>query len=266
VSVLIVIAQNGIDDLSVELFTASPRAVLIGNTVGQFIGLGLLVWLWTRLHVRRPASFLRVRRSDLPLLFWSVAGLVMLFPVVQWLGSFSESLPWPDAIREFDQAQVALIEEMLGSGQTGVIFNLFTLAVTPALCEELMFRGYIQRQFERSIGVVWSIMLTGAIFGLYHIRFTQAIPLAVLGIYLAYVTWKTGSLWPAVAVHLANNGFAVIASAYVAADAELDMDAIEHMYMPWYLVVGGLMFFALIIRQMDRRSRELQAVQRGANV
>ena len=89
--------------------------------------------------------------------FFALAGLL---PVIQWLGEFNASLPLPEFLRSLEDAQLKLIEKILSS-DIWIGSTVFALAITPALCEELLFRGYLQRQFERSFGIFGGIVATG---------------------------------------------------------------------------------------------------------
>lgn len=230
------------------------RSLLTANTIGQILGLALPAYLLARLHSSRPLAILRVRTTDIGLVVIALIGLVALTPVIQWLGSINETIPLPEFIRRFEQSQMELIEQVLRA-DTGLAFNLVVLAITPAICEELLFRGYVQRQAERGAGIVAGILISGIVFGLYHIRLTQAIPLCVLGVYLAWLTWRTGSLWPAVAVHFTNNAIAVAIGAYVAKRPDFEMEDLESMEIPSYILALGLAIFAVSIVALQRLVR-----------
>jgi membrane protease YdiL (CAAX protease family) len=156
----------------------------------------------------------------------------------------NKALPLPESLRMFEQTQLELIRSVLEGG-LGVSFNLAMLALVPGICEELLFRGYAQRQFERAVGPAGGVLLSGVLFGAYHLRPSQLLPLVVLGVYLAYLTWRTGSLWPAVAAH---NGLAVLAARYARQHPEYDLQALETATMPWYavglgfVIVGGVLY------------------------
>jgi membrane protease YdiL (CAAX protease family) len=137
----------------------------------------------------------------------------------------------------------------------GFFFTLFTMAVTPALCEELFFRGYIQRQSERLFRT-WlpAILFTGIVFGLYHMRLTQAVPLSMLGVYMAYVVWVSNSLVPGILVHLLNNGFAVALGAYIAGSDTLSLQDIEAMEIPPLVIIVSAAAFALVMRIMHKQA------------
>lgn len=239
-----------------QLLEDNIRELIIGNSVGQVVGLGVVALLLTRLHTRDLWGYLRVRRTEGMLLGTALLGLVALTPVVQWLGAVNQSIPLPEAIRALEQSQMEMIEKVLEGG-LGVTFNLAMLAVVPALCEELLFRGYAQRQFERGMGVTGGVLCSGIIFGLYHLRLSQVLPLSALGIYLAYVTWRTGSLWPAVLVHFANNAFSVLAANYAAQQPDLDAQALETMQVPWYILIPSAVAFCVVMYFFHRYATTL---------
>lgn len=240
-----------------------PNVLMVANTVGQVFGIALPAYFFARMHSTRPWAFLRVRTPDRTLLVLALLGLVALVPVVQWLGQVSDGLPWPEAVRQFEQAQLELIEKVLNR-QIGLLPTLLMLAVTPAVCEELLFRGYFQRQAERGVGILWGIILSGVVFGLYHLRLTQALPLMVLGIYLAYLAWRSGSLWTSVVVHFANNAFAVFLGAYAARRPDLEASDLEKMEVPWFILLPALVFFLLFVYAIHQTARNALARRDGA--
>lgn len=85
------------------------------------------------------------------------------------------------------------------------------LAVVPAACEELFFRGYLQSALAAELSA-WRAIATSAIFfGVFHLLATQAFtlerlpPSAFLGLILGWVCWRTGSVWPGILIHLLHN-------------------------------------------------------------
>ena len=258
---LILLAVKGVDFNALgdagaiaRLLETNVQELIIGNSVGQILGLGAVAFLLARLHTTAIGSYLRLRPPNWVLVGIALVGLAALMPIVQWLGAVNQSLPLPDWAQAMEQSQMELIEQVLGGG-LGVPFNLLMLAVVPGICEELLFRGYVQRQFERGVGIAGGILLSGIIFGLYHLRLSQALPLSALGIYLAYLAWRTGSLWPAVIVHFANNAFAILVADYATERPELDAQALETMQVPWYILIPSVVAFAATMYVLHRLAR-----------
>lgn len=89
-----------------------------------------------------------------------------------------------------------------------LLLILSTVVVAP-LCEEIMFRGYVQRAYERRnpwIGIVAG----GVIFSLYHLRFQGAFALIPVAFALGFVAWRSDSLFPGILLHAAYNGIATV--------------------------------------------------------
>ncbi|PAP77274.1 CPBP family intramembrane glutamic endopeptidase [Rubrivirga marina] len=256
------LSQNGggePPDMTVilEQLTTNGRLMMIANTVGQLVGFGLFAWVVAKLHSPDAREYLRIRKPDGPGLGLAAVGWATLYPVVLWTGQLNERVPMPDWLHQLEQQQVDLLEGLLLGGDLSTMFLFVALALTPAICEELLFRGYLQRQVERGWGTAASIVLVGVLFGLYHLRLSQAIPLSLLGIYLGFVVWATGSLWAGFTVHLLNNGFAVLASAVVRDSPEMDLESLESMGVPWYVGLLGIALTAAVVKALLARRQSL---------
>ncbi|MDX1440433.1 MAG: CPBP family intramembrane glutamic endopeptidase, partial [Rubricoccaceae bacterium] len=225
--------------LMVEAFENNANLLLTANALGLLFGLGLVGWLAARLTSKNSLAFLRIRMPDIPNVALAIVGWLALLPGLFWLGGFNQRLPQPQWLEDLEQAQTDMLDAALMDPALGVVFLLITVALAPAICEEILFRGYLQRQVERKWGVLWSILLVGTLFGVFHLRLTQAAPLALLGCYFGYVTWVSGSLWTASIIHLLNNGVQVIAVVRARGSAELDMS--EPIGVAWYLGILSLL-------------------------
>jgi membrane protease YdiL (CAAX protease family) len=239
-----------------EAVQSDAFALFGGNAVGQVAGFFLFVVFVAWLHTPDVTSYLRVRRIDWQQLVLSGVGLVVLLPFVSWMGQVNASLPLPESLRAWDEQQAVLLEQVLGA-DLNVFYVLLVVALTPSVCEEVMFRGYLQRQVERRLGVMWSIVLVGLVFGLFHLRPTQVLPLATLGLYLGFAVWVTGSLWAGFVVHLLNNGLAVIVSDYAKRSPDVDPVALESLIVPWYLAILSALVGAGIAVLLLRRRQAL---------
>lgn len=98
--------------------------------------------------------------------------------------------------------------------ESSLVLNIIIIALFPAICEEILFRGFILSSFTQSknkksklLGVIFS----GILFGFMHIDFIRVIPTSILGIALGYSAYKTGSIFIPMIIHFINNALAVFA-------------------------------------------------------
>lgn len=232
-----------------ELLATYTRELITGNSLGQVLGLLPVALLFAFQHSRDVTGYLRLRRVDALTLGLAVAGIVAGQPVVQWLARVNQWI-LPDALAGFDADQLRLIEAVL-AGEFTWVFLVGTLALVPGLCEELLFRGYVQRQFERAAGPLLAVGFSGLVFGLYHLRPTHVLPLVAIGVYLAYLTWRTGSVVPSIVAHVVHNGIAVTATRFAEDDGGM-LETVRDVAPPWYAVVAGFVFFGAVVYVLDR--------------
>jgi uncharacterized protein len=93
----------------------------------------------------------------------------------------------------------------------GLLFNLFMMAMIPAIGEELVFRGLFQRLFtEWFKNYHWGIIASAAVFSAFHLQFYGFVPRMLLGVVFGYFLVWSGSLWLPIVAHFINNTFGVI--------------------------------------------------------
>ncbi|MCY3593659.1 MAG: CPBP family glutamic-type intramembrane protease [Bacteroidetes bacterium] len=216
-------------------------ALLGANAIGLALGLGGIAILASWLDSSQLTSYLRISRCTVKELVLCIVGFFCLLPIVLGLGIFNEQLPLPEFLQTLEEQQMEIVD-WLASGGGNFYLNLVFVAATPAIFEEVFFRGFVQRRAERGMGIVGGILFTGFLFGLFHLRLTQVLPLALLGCYLAYVTWHTGSLLIPVVLHFLNNGLSLVVSEWGSTSIS-DPESI-----PWSLIVGGALAFLICIR------------------
>jgi sodium transport system permease protein len=134
-----------------------------------------------------------------------IAGGTPLAWFLTWLQGFV--LPMP---REFLEG----MSDFLTAGTPGrVVWLLALVALTPAICEEFLFRGVLLAGTRRHLSPLKVILLNGLIFGAFHVpsaTIYRLLPSATLGILLAWVVLRTRSIWPGMLMHFVNNGSIVI--------------------------------------------------------
>jgi membrane protease YdiL (CAAX protease family) len=109
-----------------------------------------------------------------------------------------------------------ILPSMDGFGFVGV---LLTIAVLPAIFEELIFRGLLLKGMK-TFGTVGAVLLNGALFALYHQNPAQTMYQFCCGCAFAFVANRAGSILPTVISHFINNALIITLTKYGLADFE----------------------------------------------
>ncbi|MEN0062704.1 MAG: CPBP family glutamic-type intramembrane protease [Myxococcota bacterium] len=105
------------------------------------------------------------------------------------------------ALQQLEMADLPLWVPLLG------------FALLPGLAEELLFRGLLQGLLRQAtVPTLIRITLVAMAFGIMHLYLPRILPTAALGLVLGGVVARSGSLWPAMALHAFNNGLALLAA------------------------------------------------------
>src|SRR3989442_5390787 len=100
------------------------------------------------------------------------------------------------------------IKQLLGGGQP-LWWQLFLIGLLPAVCEELAFRGFILSGLLRRMSVPTAVILSGFLFGFFHMNPQQLLNATALGMILGVLATRSGSLLPGICFHFANNALAL---------------------------------------------------------
>ncbi len=231
------------------VFYETGAAALIGSldrtrlAVGLAGPLFLLLPLIAALRVTRlpPASTLGL--GPVPTgataagVFAVVAGVPAVLAVTGRMAK-----PSPALERFFD-------ELLRADSSAELVVVLIVAALIPAVSEEIVFRGWLQRGLERRLGGLAAIGVTATVFGVIH--GTSRAPTAIgFGLMLGWLAHRSGSVGPSVAAHVAVNSLAVaIANADLGravGDAGSSIDAVA---IPWgaALISAGLSALGFLV-------------------
>jgi membrane protease YdiL (CAAX protease family) len=188
------------------LFLALPTLWLVGLHTGYFSPTN-----------RENQDYLALRQPiSRGVMVWGMLGAIVLNPFLSYVGDvqvvvLSEGFGLREAVRQWKELFDDVVEKLASAKSIGeLIVVVGVVALTPAVCEELVFRGLLQRNFSRSMSAVGTVIWTGAIFGIYHLNPIQTLPLIAIGIYISYLRQSSGALWLCVAAHFAFNFFSVL--------------------------------------------------------
>ncbi len=146
--------------------------------------------------------------------------------------------------------------------------TLVAVAILPAICEELTFRGVLQPLFARWTGSAHvGIWISALLFSAIHLQFQGFLPRMILGAGLGYLVYYSGSLWPAIVAHFLNNAMAVCLAAWFGAEwVQEEMVAMGSWELSDYLTASVSLPIAWIgINWMRKRAVSAEGHPNTAN-
>jgi sodium transport system permease protein len=102
----------------------------------------------------------------------------------------------------------AQLLELIDRPSTAVV--IVAVAIVPAICEEVLFRGVLLRGLATRFFAPFAIAIAAAVFSLYHLRVVQLVPTFMLGLVLGYLALRADSVLPGMVAHFINNACALV--------------------------------------------------------
>lgn len=148
--------------------------------------------------------------------------LVLIFfagPFINFIGELNNSMVFPEWLAGIErwmkdaEESAAQITETFINVKTipALAFNIFMVAFLPAIGEELLFRGVIQRIFTNMTrNYHWGVWISAILFSALHMQFYGFVPRVLLGAIFGYMLVWSGSMWLPILGHFLNNAIAVI--------------------------------------------------------
>ncbi len=154
---------------------------------------------------------------------WQIYLLTLLLmlaslPLINWMVSVNDMMKLPEFLRGLEEwmkstekEATKLTEAFMQMPTVGsFLFNMLMIAILPAIGEEFMFRGLIQRLLKDWLGNIHlAIFISALLFSAMHMQFYGFFPRMVLGIMFGYMFYWTGSLWIPIFAHFIQNGLVV---------------------------------------------------------
>jgi membrane protease YdiL (CAAX protease family) len=177
---------------------AHARAGFVLSQVLFIVLPALLAIRWFYLDRRRVLPFGRPRPRVLAGALLGAAGLNHLLTAY---GAWQESVvPTPEPIRTLFEGLFAY------HGAADFALLLVVYSLVPAVCEEVLFRGFLQSGLMHHLGTpVRGIVVSALVFGLFHLNPWRFAGVFCLGVFLAWLRHESGSLVPPIAAHLLSN-------------------------------------------------------------
>ena len=247
---LVIIAKGDFNpdnlDQYLEKILKHPLGVPLFVLPGQMVFFGA-AFLAARLSPQPIRERLNLTVGWMPKWTWvlmALASPIAALPITLFLHFFPVE----------PSAQLKMLADLITS-QTGfsLVMTCLLISVLPAIVEELLFRGYLQSRLLQRWHPAAAIGLSALVFAIAHVDPMHAMGVFALGIWLGIVAWKSGSVYPAMLGHFANNLLGVLAAQFGDSDS-VGMDFTDVVI---FTVCGVLLMGSLVV-MFGRRPPEGQ--------
>lgn len=153
--------------------------------------------IWLRLDLRQTFSLRRPPALALvaaPLL--GVGCLILNMSLRGWLGIEG---PPPESMKGFAETIQAWPAPLL----------VLLIAILPALCEEILCRGFVLSGLRTEGGTAAAVIVSAIFFAALHLDPNRLLQTFLVGLVLAILVVRSGSIWPACLLHFVNNAGAL---------------------------------------------------------
>lgn len=206
-----------------DLESAPVNSLRLMTVAGQVLFILLPALLFAKWVYGDVSDIISVKLPEyLELILFSI-GIIILIPLLQsylyiqnyfieYIAANSEMV---NSIKNLFDSLNELVDKTYGNllkadSVPEMFFVIIVIAIVPAISEEVMFRGYIQRSFEFKMKPVWAVLITAFFFGVYHFNPYGLFPLIALGFYFGFAAYISKSLIVPMFLHFLNNFGAVI--------------------------------------------------------
>ena len=175
-------------------------------------------------------------------------------PIISFFGAVNENLVLPDFLSDFEnwmklaeeQSKIMTEKFLKANNFSDLLFNLFIIAVVPAIGEELFFRGVFQKIFtEWSKNIHISIFITAFLFSAFHLQFYGFIPRMLMGLFFGYLFFWSGTIWLPILAHFVNNATITIVYYYHPYSFE-QLETLENNIIDWKYLLMSIIIFSYL--------------------
>ncbi len=233
---------------------------LISTGIGMFLLPSLLLaWLFSPY----PKAYLQLKKT--PPVYTMLLTFIIMFaaiPLINVMVLLNQQMELPsflsgleEWIKASEKNAMRITEALLDMNSTGELFyNLLIIAVLPALGEEFLFRGILQKLFkEMTQNIHVAILITSVIFSAIHMQFYGFLPRMMLGVLFGYLLHWTGSIWVPVFAHFINNGAAVVFAYFAGKEAlPFNQDTVGATKDEWLMAVIATLILTGLLFQLYR--------------
>jgi len=247
-----------------QIYQRYKYPLLITLFICQFgILLFPTIYLFKRWHFKNTAKYFYLKNFDLPAVILSMIGALSVIPLVDLTSRIS--FYFFPILKKLSEAVTPLFSANNNPLEYALL--IIVIGLTPAICEEVVFRGYFQRTLSRKIKEPWHYILSGFIFALYHQRPLGILALTLVGVYLGFIYYRFKSLYTSMSAHFIYNTTIVLIM-----NLSFLNTFLENNYTPILLlssslfIINGIIIFLYSLRKKFKKEDEYLITSETENI
>lgn len=251
-----------------DLESVPVNGLRLMTMAGQILFILLPALVFAKWIYSDIGKIIRIRKTTWQEMGLFTIGIIILTPLLQtflyiqnfFLEEWAKNSGFINSIKTFFDTLNELVEKTYGnllsaSNIFEFILVVLVVAIVPAVTEETMFRGFVQRSFELKLKPYLSIFITAIFFSGYHFNPYGFIPLFILGAYFGFAAYKSRTLVVPVVLHFLNN-FSAVSIYHIFGDDELlksDVTVSSNELSSYVLLLAGLtLLFVFLVYFINR--------------
>jgi len=153
---------------------APVNSLRLITMAGQFLFILLPALLFSKIFYQNISAIIRLKIPNWKEILLFVIGIIILTPLLQsylyiqnyFIDELAKTSGFVNSIKETLDYMNDFLEQAYGdlisvSNVYEGILVVLVISVTPAICEEFMFRGFVQRSFEFKLSPFKAALITG---------------------------------------------------------------------------------------------------------
>lgn len=244
---IIVMYYQATDMLVIAADVKNLNALRYAQIFASLISFLLPAFIFSKLKTKSYIDYVSAK-TGFPIFFFLLIPLMLLcfYPCINLIYYVNEWIGISSLYKGSQEDYKMIVDALMKDTSVYAIFlNIITVGIIPAIAEEWIFRGTLQKLFMEKWNAHLAVFVAATIFSLIHFEFSGFLPRIVLGMFLGYLFYYTGSIWASIFAHAVNNTTQVILVYLNNASIYKSNVDVPEMPKVWELIVYTVAFVIL---------------------
>ncbi len=177
--------------------------MILNSSVLDMLGVILILYFTVAEHKEKLIAVGLSLKNFFRNVFYGIVGYIAIVPIL--IAVLAAIALFINMIHYVPEKQPVVELFLKEKNATFLFYTSIFAAIFGPMIEELFFRGFMYNAFKKRVGIFWAMFITAATFAFLHAHAVGFLPIMILGMLLAYLYEKTGTLVSSMTVHIIHN-------------------------------------------------------------